>query len=61
VPAGTSAMQVGSLTLIPGRAYHPRDDERADALTGARRVCVPLGVGTVESPRPDGEDRKQPR
>jgi ribonuclease P protein component len=33
------------LTLPIRASYHPPDDERAYALTGARRVCVPLGVG----------------
>ena len=33
------------LTPLFGEPYHPPDDERACALTGARRVCVPLGGG----------------
>ncbi len=50
------------LTLTIRASYHPPDDERADALMGARRVCVPLGVelstrGRTEriSHRPDDE------
>jgi ribonuclease P protein component len=35
------------LTLRSGPSYHPPDDERADALTGARRVCVPSGVAST--------------
>ncbi len=53
---------VRRLTLTIRASYHPPDDERADALTGARRVCVPLGVelstrGRTEriSHRPDDE------
>ena len=41
------------LTLPNGPSYHPPDDERAAALPGARRVCVPLGVGC----RPEVERR----
>ena len=44
-PSGGRA-PVRGLTLLNGPAYHPRDDERAGALTGAGRVCVPSGVGT---------------
>jgi ribonuclease P protein component len=33
------------LTPLSREPYHPPDDERACALTGARRVCVPLGGG----------------
>src|SRR2546427_10024792 len=47
------------LTLLFGRAYHPPRRRTRPALTGARRVCVPLGVAR-RVPRPDGEDRAEP-
>ena len=39
-PAGSSRR----LTPLPTRPYHPPDDDAPSRLTGARRVCVPLGV-----------------
>jgi hypothetical protein len=60
VAEGTAARLRG-LTLPNVPAYHPRDDERADALTGARRVCVPLGIVFAEAQRPDGEDHAELR
>jgi ribonuclease P protein component len=43
--ATTASGASSRLTPLNGASYHPPDDERAIALTGARRVCVPLGVG----------------
>lgn len=45
------------LTPLFGAPYHPPDDERACALTGARRVCVPLGGGE----RRPGDQRRGSR
>src|SRR5437879_11172640 len=44
------------LTLVSGASYNPPDDDAPSAF-GRRRVCVPLGVESHKSPRPDGEDR----
>ena len=43
------------------RAVSSLGRTRAVALSGARRVCVPLGVGASGSPGPDGEDHGQSR
>jgi large subunit ribosomal protein L34 len=51
--ARTRFTRARRLTLPNGPSYHPPDDERAAALPGARRVCVPLGVGC----RPEVERR----
>src|SRR5918993_4931574 len=40
---------VARLTVAPNRPYHPARRTRAVALCGARRVCVPPGVGTSGS------------
>ena len=39
----------GCLTNPPGSPYDPGRRTRAAALSGARRVCVPLGVGASGS------------
>jgi large subunit ribosomal protein L34 len=52
-PVRTSVAQgrerVARLTLVPGGPYHPPRRTRAVALFGARRVCVPPGVGASGS------------
>jgi ribonuclease P protein component len=44
VGSNLGARVVAGLTPRSSPCDHPPDDERAEALTGARRVCVPLGV-----------------
>lgn len=41
--------RVARLTPLPGQPYHPGRRTRAVALCGARRVCVPPGVGASGS------------
>jgi hypothetical protein len=45
----------------PGAGPIIRRTTTRPALSGARRVCVPLGVSDRPSPRPDGEDPEHPR
>lgn len=57
---GPSDAHVERLTPLNGPPYHPPDDERADALTGAlARLCA--FTGSDVDPGPSGEDRAQSR
>lgn len=47
--ARDGARPLPRLTPPSGAPYHPRRRTRAVALLGARRVCVPLGVGVSGS------------
>jgi hypothetical protein len=59
VPAGASG-SAERLTPLESPAYHPPDDERADALTWAlARLCA--FQGSDVDPGPSGEDRAQSR